>query len=173
MSQFLINTLPVILVMIFTITLVIVFMKQETRRRQLEIRSKEGAELMRQRILAYERLTLLLERLHPEALVLREQKKNMTSIMFQQHLLKVIRSEFDHNLSMQIYVSDRTWAKIKSTREGLVRLVNSTAANTDPNAPAIVLGHSLIESSGGDLTHYFRNSIKAIKSEMNEFYGGK
>lgn len=172
MMEFLTSFLPLFLVMAFTITIVIVFMRQETRRRLLEIRSREGADLIRQRMLAYERLTLLLERLHPEALVLREQKKNMTSVMLHQHLLKVIRSEFDHNLSMQIYVNNRTWKQIKSTREALVRLINSTAANTDPNAPAIVLGHSLIENAGGELVHYFRNSIKAIKDEMNELYGG-
>lgn len=173
MNHFLTAILPLVIVAALTITIIIIFMRQETRRRQFEIRFKEGSDIMRQRMLAYERLTLLLERLYPESLVLREQKNNMTSVMFQQHLLKTIRKEFDHNLAMQIYVKDATWSKIKSTRETLVRQINNSAANTDPNAPAIVLGHAIIESAGGDLVHYFRNSIKAIKDEMNEYYGSE
>jgi hypothetical protein len=158
--------------MVFALVLIYLFITQENRRRQHEIRVKESTELLRLRMQAYERLILLLERLYPESLVLREQRHTMTSVQFQSHLLKMIRQEFDHNLAMQLYVSTNTWDKIKAAREGLIRLINTTANNIKPEAPALELGRFLIESMGGDLNLYFNDAIATIKKEMNEFYGG-
>ena len=121
---------------------------------------------------AYERLILLLERLNPESLVLREQRHTLTSMQFQSHLLKMIRQEFDHNLAMQLYVTPNTWDKVKAAREGLIRLINTTANNIKPEAPALELGRFLIENMGRDLNLYFYDAIATIKKEMNEFYGG-
>jgi len=171
MEYFLTYILPILLVMIFATIIVFLFIKQENKRKQFEIRANEGKELLKQRIVAYERLILLMERLQPESLIIREQKGNMNSMQFHQHLLKVVRKEFEHNLSMQLYVKDKTWDKVKRTRDTLVRIINSTATNVKPESPAIVLGHAIIENGGGDLIQYYRNSIKSIKKEMNEFYG--
>ncbi len=162
---------PTLLTMLFTLTLVVLFLRQENKRRKFEIRVKEGSELLRLRIQAYERLILLMERLNPESLVLREQQHSWTSVQFQTHLLKIIRREFDHNLAMQLYVSDKSWNKVKAAREGLIRLINTTASRIDVNAPALELGRFLIENMGGELILYFNEAINAIKDEMNEYYG--
>ncbi|MCA1745527.1 MAG: hypothetical protein LC643_07480 [Bacteroidales bacterium] len=164
--------LPSIATMVFALVLIYLFITQENRRRQQEIRVKESTELLRLRMQAYERLILLLERLNPESLVLREQRHTMTSVQFQSHLLKMIRQEFDHNLAMQLYVSPATWDKVKAAREGLIRLINTTANNIKPEAPALELGRFLIENMGRDLNLYFYDAIATIKKEMNEFYGG-
>ncbi len=164
--------LPSIATMLFALVLIYLFITQENRRRQQEIRVKESTELLRLRMQAYERLILLLERLSPESLVLREQRHSMTSVQFQSHLLKMIRQEFDHNLAMQLYVSPNTWDKVKAAREGLIRLINTTANNIKPEAPALELGRFLIENMGRDLNLYFNDAIATIKKEMNEFYGG-
>lgn len=164
--------LPSIATMVFALVLIYLFITQENRRRQQEIRVKESTELLRLRMQAYERLILLLERLNPESLVLREQRHTLTSMQFQSHLLKMIRQEFDHNLAMQLYVTPNTWDKVKAAREGLIRLINTTANNIKPEAPALELGRFLIENMGRDLNLYFYDAIATIKKEMNEFYGG-
>ena len=163
--------IPSIATMLFTLALVYLFIRQENKRRRQEIRIKESTELLRLRMQAYERLILLLERLNPESLVLREQRHSMTSVQLQAHLLKMIRHEFDHNLAMQLYVSPTTWNKVKAAREGLIRLINTTAKDIKPEARALELGRSLIENMGNDLNLYFTDAVVTIKKEMNEFYG--
>jgi hypothetical protein len=170
MTDYTMFVVALLAVMVFVLLLVSFFMRQETRRRQLELRYKDGVELMRHRLQAYERLTLLLERLSPEALILREQRRDLTGVSFHQHLLRVIRDEFDHNMAMQLYVNQSTWEKIKSARGALVRLINSAAAGLDPKAPALELGRLVIENSGGDVIHFFRNAIAAIRDEMSNYY---
>ncbi|MGQ1948296.1 DUF7935 family protein [Geofilum sp. OHC36d9] len=170
MTDYTMFVLALLAIMVFTLLLVSFFLRQETRRRQLEIRYKDGVELMKHRLQAYERLTLLLERLSPEALILREQRHDLSGVSFHQHLLRVIRNEFDHNMAMQVYVNASTWEKIKSAREALVRLINSTAAGLDPKAPALELGRLIIENSGGELIQIFRSAIAAIRDEMSNYY---
>ncbi|MFT5921606.1 MAG: hypothetical protein ACI8TS_000937, partial [Flavobacteriales bacterium] len=74
-------------------------------------------ELMKQslplQLKAYERLTIMLERITPSNLVLRVNKGNMNGGQLQLELLKAIREEFEHNTSMQIYVSDMAWEMTK------------------------------------------------------------
>jgi hypothetical protein len=171
MSYTTILLMPSIVMMAFTLIMVFVFIRQENKRRGQEIRIKESTELMRLRMQAYERLILLLERLNPESLVIREQSHSMTSLQFQNHLLKIVRHEFDHNLSMQLYVSPSVWEKVKAAKEGLVRLINTTANDIKKEAPALELGRFMIENTGRDLNLYFNDAIGAIRKEMREYYG--
>lgn len=163
--------LPTLITSLITLIIVYLFMRQEQKRRLHELRIKESTELMRLRMQAYERLILLMERLNPQSLILREQRHNLTTLQFQSHLLKIIRSEFDHNLAMQLYVSPTTWDKVKAAREGLIRLINTTANNIKPEAPALELGRHLIENVGRDLNLYFNDAIQQIRKEMHDYYG--
>ncbi|TCO06920.1 DUF7935 family protein [Natronoflexus pectinivorans] len=171
MNNTLLIFLPSVIVVVFTLILIYLFMNQENRRRHQEIRVKESSEMFKLRMQAYERLTLLLERLNPESLILREQRHDLSALQFQTHLLKIIRTEFDHNLTMQIYVTIPTWEKVKAAKEGLVRLINTTANNIDKKAPALELGRFLIENTGRDLNLYFNDAIASIRKEMNDLYG--
>ncbi len=88
------------------------------------------------RLQAYERLTLLMERISPVALVLRISQPDMSVLQIQREMLTAIHSEFEHNLSQQIYVSTACWAMIKSTVEETIRLVNSTAGQLTSESDA-------------------------------------
>lgn len=163
--------LPVFCTMAFAIVLTILFLRQENKKCRHELRLNESLELMRLRFQAYERLILLMERLKPEALVLREQKRGLTTLQFQTLLLKIIRQEFDHNIAMQLYVDDKTWTRVKAAKEALVKLINTTATGIANNASALELSRQIIEGAGGETILYFNNAIAAIREEMNKLYG--
>ena len=63
------------------------------------------------RLQAYERMALFLERIDPNQLVMRIHTPGLTVSQEQNLLLTAIRSEFEHNLSQQIYISDPVWQK--------------------------------------------------------------
>src|SRR5204862_1036100 len=76
------------------------------------------------RLQAYERLVLFMERIAPGPLVLRVHKSHMTSGMLHGELIATIREEFEHNVTQQIYVSDKAWGKVRQAREETMRLIN-------------------------------------------------
>jgi len=160
----------IVIIAIFTLFMVHFYMKQDFQRRRLEILANDQAEILKLRFQAYERLTLLLERLNPESLVLREQRHDLKCLAFHTLLLKLIRQEFNHNLAMQIYVSIPTWEKIKQARESLIKLVNQAAGSCKSDAPALDLGRIIIEESGVETNYRFTDALNAIKKEIELYY---
>lgn len=76
------------------------------------------------RIQAYERLVLYLERITPDALIMRLHQGGMSADALRSDMAKAIREEFEHNLSQQIYVSEGAWQKVLHAREETIQLIN-------------------------------------------------
>ncbi len=76
---------------------------------------------------AYERLALFLERSKPQSLIMRLLGERNTVAELQILLLNTIRTEFEHNFSQQIYVSESLWQEISLTKDKLVQLINQAA----------------------------------------------
>jgi site-specific recombinase XerC len=94
---------------------------------------------------AFERLTLLLERISLQSLVVRTQRSGMTSRNLQMELIKTIRSEFDHNLVQQIYISNKTWEAIKTAKEETTKAINIAATRINENAESMELVNMIFE----------------------------
>ena len=152
----------------YTLLLVRFFMKRISTTEKRNLIAKNSDEIMKLRFQAFERYTLLLERLSPESLILREQKQNMTGFAFHNQLLKSIRHEFNHNTAMQIYISSETWQKIKTAKEKLVALINLSLTKIKPQSSALEFGKIVIESATGEVNQYFKIAVAAIRDELED-----
>ena len=86
---------------------------------------------------AYERLALLLERTTPEHMLMDVNLTEMTILQLQQHMMRTIRLEYDHNLSQQVYVSDEVWQQIISARDQMVAFINALAQQLPADASTL------------------------------------
>ncbi len=159
---------PLLVVITAILILVKWFLNQETERRRQEFLMQNSQSLLNYKLQAYERFSLLLERITPESLVLREQQSNMTAFQLQSQLLKTVRTEFNHNLAMQIYVPLKSWEQIKKAREEVVRLINTTAGQVPPNVPSLELGRRLIEDAGGITSQTIKQALKVLNSDLEK-----
>lgn len=98
------------------------------------------------RLQGYERLTLLVERIEPGPMVLRLHKSNMSARMLHAELVATIREEFQHNVTQQLYVSDRAWLKVKQAKEETIRLVNMCYEQTGDSPSATDLSQRIFAS---------------------------
>ncbi len=117
------------------------FMREQNREFLLQDRKK----ILPMRVQAYERVVLFLERITVDSLVVREQDSTFTSRDFHQHLLAVIRAEFEHNLTQQIYLSADAWSIVRNAKEGTINLINSAAMKVNPDGPALELSKKILE----------------------------
>ncbi len=163
-------TLPAIIVLIATIFIVKQIVKNDQSRRNYEIVSKNQQLITPIRLQAYERLALLLERISPESLIMRVSKPNMTAKQLQSELLSTIRSEFDHNVSQQIYVTPQVWEIIKNSRAKLTQLINSAASRVKPDAPAINLSKLILEDLMNQEKSPMSIALEALKNEVKMLY---
>ena len=56
------------------------------------------------KIQAYERVILFLERIDPSNMMIRAHKSGMNAATLHRELLKIVREEYTHNMSQQIYI---------------------------------------------------------------------
>lgn len=118
------------------------------------------------RLQAYERLLLFLERIRLDGLVLREIAPNVSSMEMQAKLAQVIRSEFEHNLAQQIYVSAEGWNQIVAAREEAISIINVVTQNLDEKAGSHVLLETIVVTVAQGTQVQLQQAIEALKTEV-------
>ncbi len=110
----------------------------------LENSKKNQSVTLPLRLQAYERMALFLERIDPNQLVLRIHAAGLTVSQEQNLLLMTIRSEFEHNLSQQIYISDAVWEKIIDAKTDIESIINTVAGDYEKDADSRVFAETLL-----------------------------
>jgi hypothetical protein len=100
------------------------FLQNDQKRREHELKKSALATITPLKIQAYERIVIFLERIHPNSIIVRVNKHGMTSQQLHLELIKTIKTEYEHNLSQQIYVSHATWELVKTSKEEIIKLIN-------------------------------------------------
>ncbi len=98
------------------------------------------------RLQACERCVVFLERITPDSLIVRVNRDENTVAELQAKLLSSIRSEFEHNISQQLYVSSDSWTYLVNAKNNIVGLINSCSIKLTPNMQAIELSKLIIET---------------------------
>lgn len=159
--------LPSGIVFLTTYYLVKNFLDHENRKRSIDLKLANQNLITPIRLQAYERMVLFLERINPSSMVMRLNKTGSAG-MFQQELLKTVRSEFEHNLAQQIYITPKTWDAIIKAKEETIKLINvaSTKVGADSNAMEFAQAVILVSSQLTDLPT--KIAIDAIKKEISK-----
>ena len=120
------NTLLIICIVLIVATCATVLLvnkrqlEADLQRRAMENTKTVKGVVVPLRLQAYERMALFLERIEPNQLVLRIHNPGLSVPEEQNLLLTAIRSEFEHNLSQQIYISNEVWNQIYLAKEDTV-----------------------------------------------------
>ncbi len=103
------------------------FLENDQNRRLMELRQSNQSTITPLKLQAYERIVIFLERTNPNMLVVRVNKQGFTSQQLHMELIKTIKSEYEHNLSQQIYISHNAWELVKNAKEEVTKLINISA----------------------------------------------
>lgn len=137
-------TIPAIVVLIACAIIVGKFLTGEFKRKQLAVFQEGQETTLRLRLQAYERLTMFIERSHPRELIPRVYITGMTVRDLQTLAIASIKTEFEHNLSQQIYVSSSVWNTIVSVKEQEIAMINQIAMTLNPEEDAKELNGRII-----------------------------
>ena len=143
--------------------------KQQLLQMKLDERQETLKVVTPIRLQAYERMTLFLERIGPNSLVLRCYQPGMDLHLLQGVMTKNIRDEWEHNLSQQVYLSAELWTRIREAKDEMVNLVNSAAVSLpdtdDPTRLAAAIFASVADRSPVD------GALDAMHAELHELFG--
>jgi len=143
---------------------------RELKQQRQEIRSRTTETLTPIRLQAYERMTLFLERITPNNLLLRLGNAAPTALDLQQLLLREVREEYTHNLAQQLYMSQETWELITAALNEVVALINQSAAEVAPDAPALDLSKRILDRVIQTNAQPVAPALRAVKTEVQRTF---
>lgn len=162
--------LPAVLVMILAVYMLNKVLNHDHMRRVFEYKKSAAKEMVPLRAQAYERLALFLERMQPTNLLVRVQLPNMKSMSLHGALIQTIRSEYDHNMSQQVYISDEAWDLINQAKDQLLSVINDQVTSVAPDSSAIELGKLIIEASIEEHKWLINDALSLLKEEFRKNY---
>lgn len=140
----------------------------EEGRRRFLIHKDAQSKVLPLRLQAYERVTLLLERIDPNRLLIRVKPRNNDVEAYENDLIQNIETEYDHNLTQQIYLSAESWNVIKTTKNATIQLIRQTAMNEKIDS-ADKLRETVLNHFMGEITPS-QKALAYIKKEISELY---
>lgn len=147
------------------------FLDNEQKRREFELKKASQSMITPQKIQAYERIVIFLERINPNNLVIRVNKHGMNSRQLHQELVHAIKSEYEHNISQQIFMSHNSWELVKTAKEEIVKLINISASKVAGDAPSNELAMMVLNIAAGvekKLPHEI--ALEYIKKEIAQLF---
>jgi hypothetical protein len=140
--------------------------KNDQDKRRQELVLQNSRTVLPIKLQAYERIILFLERISLESLLVRVSVANMSSAQLHSSLVTTIRSEFEHNLSQQIYMSPQAWEVVRNARSNMIKIINSEAEKMPETASAMDLSKLLLEKIMSVDKEPTRAAIDYIKGEV-------
>lgn len=163
-------TLPALFVFLATYLALSKVLNNERHRLHAEMVLNNQKYITPVRLQAYERMVLLMERISPQSLIMRLQRQDMTNKDLQSLLLKTIRTEFEHNMAHQLYISDKAWEMVRMAKEDCIKFINQTALQTKPDGNSLQLCKLILEKLLDRDLDPTTKAINYLKSEIRELF---
>lgn len=143
---------------------------KEVRSVQIELKKQRQEFFLPNRVEAYQRALLLMERIHPNSLVMRLHNPGLPAKALQAEFLKAIREEYDHNVAQQLYISPQGWQMIKNSKEETIKIINIAGNQMQATSMGLDLSAKIFEivAEIGQLPSEI--TVDYLKKEFQEMF---
>lgn len=143
---------------------------KEVKHLQIELKKERQKFFLPNRVEAYQRSVLLMERISPLSIVMRLHNPGLPAKALQADLLKAIREEYDHNVAQQIFVSPQAWQMVRTTKEETVKIINLAGNQMGPAASGMDISAKIFEICAEIGTLPTDITIDYLKKELQELF---
>ncbi len=144
--------------------------EQDLQRLKLSIDKKLNSDkiLIQHKLQAFERMALFLERINPPNLITRNIVAGQKAPELQKLLLRIIREEYEHNMSQQIFLTAESWELIKAAKEEVSSLINANmnADRMDKNAG--IYAQEILAMGFPDEKDPIDKAMRYLKNELTD-----
>lgn len=144
------------------------FFKDQEKIRRWLLQKENKKDTLPLRLQAYERLSLLMERINPSQILLRNSPVTNDKKEYENFIIDQIQQEFEHNLSQQIYVSGECWSIIQTAKNATIQLIRIAAQNEKVQTAADL--REFVVSSLVDKAAPTYAALDLIKQEVGQLW---
>lgn len=143
--------------------------QNEKRRRIFELRKEKQSLAMPNRLQAYERMALFLERITPNNLAVRIKPSGNDKPSYFKKLLGTVEQEFEHNLAQQIYLSSECWDVIVTAKNNTLNFIRDIMLEGEV-IDAKIMRETIIQRTGQNDLPSTRKAMDFIKEEVQTIF---
>ncbi len=146
------------------------FTTKELERSMVDLKMKNRDIILPIRLQAYERITLFLERISPNNLVMRLNDASFNAKQFQHILISEIRNEYNHNLSQQVYMTDNAWKLVVDVKEEIIAIINQAGHSLPEDAKSLDLAKKIFSLMAEKEIDPVSTALSEIKNEIRQVF---
>lgn len=136
----------------------------------LEIRKAISNQTLPMRLQAYERMVLLIDRVDPSNMLIRLNGNGYSAVELYNIILNEVRTEYQHNVTQQIYVSPQAWGAVRRIKEDTINLVTNTTQSLPPNATGLDLGKAVLNHLAKLENNPYELAIAIVRKDMDNIF---
>lgn len=156
-------TIPALIVFITVYLIMKKYLQQQFNLEALKFRHQESKNTLPLKLQSYERLALFCERIKPDQLIFRLNGPQMNAKDLRNSMLIAIQKEYEHNLTQQIYVSEKLWEIINFSKNEIINLIGGT--NVPDSATSQEFAQAVMEKYAQFTIDPLSKAQSAIKKE--------
>jgi hypothetical protein len=126
--------------------------------------------LLSLRLQAHERLIVFVERINPSNLFIRLHHQGVSLLELQAAVLNEVRSEYQHNITQQLYVNSSTWDVVKNLKDDTIAMVNNGVKNLPQDAAGVDLSRKVLQHMAGIENNPYDLTLDLIKKDIHQLF---
>ncbi len=128
----------------------------------LKFKQDQAKNTLPVKLQAYERMAMFCERISLDNLSYRLSSQNLDAKSMGNAMLIAIQQEFEHNMSQQVYISEKLWQIITLAKDQMQNIVSTAAADPSVTTPGALVqkAHDLQKEMGGSPVNTAKRAIK-------------
>ncbi len=161
------DLLTIALVLLVLILIAVGFLVKET----IAMKKAGGsaqAEKTNLQLQAYERLAVYADRSGLKNLISRASSFGESAGGLHAQLIEMLRSEYEYNVSQQIYVSREVWDAVTKLKDQNIYILNQLGGGLPPQATALDMSKRILEYSLGTNSELNLIVLDAIQHEAKK-----
>jgi len=120
------------------------YLDKSERIQLLEFKKSVANHTLPLRLQAYERIVLFMERINPQNMLVRLNAASHSAAELHSIIIAEVRSEYQHNITQQIYVTSRAWGVTKRVKDDTLNIVTNALKSLPENATGLDLGKVIL-----------------------------
>src|SRR3569833_1698496 len=144
------------------------YLERSEKLQLMELKKSTTALTLPLRFQAYERLIVFVERVNPANMLVRLHGTQYSAHELHSLVVSEIREEFQHNVSQQIYVSERAWNVIKRVKDDTMSIITNAIKAMPENATGLELSKTVLAHMASLQDNPYDIATSMIRKDMEE-----
>jgi len=135
-----------------------------------EQQKDKESPLLSLRLQAHERLIVFIDRINPLNLFIRVHQQGISLAELQATVLIEIRSEYQHNITQQLYISAATWNVVKKLKDDTIAMINNGVKSLPADASGVDLSRKVLQHMASIETNPYDLTLDLIKKDIHQLF---